>query len=240
MSEQWALVTGGAQGIGAATAARLREDGLRVLIADRVPPTHGDLDEAVVVDLADVQATQAALNPLGERLALTRLVNNAGIVRPATAEEADPFDIDRVAAVNLRGPLVCLQAVLPAMRREGLGRIVNIASRVALGKELRTAYAASKAGLIGMTKTWALELGPLGVTANAIGPGPIRTELFARVNPDDDPRTQAIRDGVPVKRLGEPADVAEAVAFFCSDRAGFVTGQTLYVCGGLTIGGAGA
>ncbi|MEM1316341.1 MAG: SDR family NAD(P)-dependent oxidoreductase [Pseudomonadota bacterium] len=234
--DHWALITGGARGIGAAIAARLREDGLKVLIADRLAPEHDAVDEAVAVDLSDVQATQAALNPLAERLMISRLVNNAGIVEPATLEETDPFSMDRVSAVNLRGPIVCLQACLPAMRRAGMGRVVNISSRVALGKELRTAYAASKAGLHGMTKTWALELGREGITVNAVGPGPIRTELFETVNPPGDPRTLAIIEGVPVKRVGEPEDVAEAVGFFCSDRAGFVTGQVLYVCGGMTIG----
>jgi NAD(P)-dependent dehydrogenase (short-subunit alcohol dehydrogenase family) len=234
----WALVTGGARGIGAATAKRLREEGFRVLVADRVAPEHDDLDEALELDLSDVAATRAALTPLAEARPLTRLVNNAGIVEPASVEETDPDSVERVAAVNLRAPIVCLQALLPAMKREGRGRVVNISSRVALGKELRTVYAATKAGLHGMTKTWALELGRHGITVNAVGPGPIRTELFEKVNPPGDPRTQAIIDGVPVRRLGEPADVAEAVAFLCSDRAGFVTGQVLYVCGGMTIGSA--
>lgn len=236
--EHWALVTGGARGIGAAVAKRLREDGLKVLIADLLAPTHGECDEAVTVDLSDVQATQAALRPYAERLALTRLVNNAGIVMPAPVEETDPFSLDAVAAVNLRAPVVCLQLLLPAMKRAGIGRVVNVSSRVALGKELRTAYAASKAGLHGMTKTWALELGRHGITVNAVGPGPIRTELFEKVNPPGDPRTLRIIEGVPVRRVGEPEDVAEAIAFFCGERAGFVTGQVLYVCGGMTVGAA--
>ena len=233
-----ALVTGGSRGIGAAIARRLRADGLRVIVVDRIPPEHDDLDEMIALDLADVDAVRAALAPLAERLPLTRLVNNAGIVRPASLEDTAPADLDAVAAVNLRAPVVCLQALLPAMKREGRGRVVNVSSRVALGKELRTAYAATKAGLHGMTKTWALELGRHGVTVNAVGPGPIRTALFEAANPPDDPRTRAIVEGVPVGRLGTPEDVAEAVAFFASDAAGFVTGQVLYVCGGITIGAA--
>jgi NAD(P)-dependent dehydrogenase (short-subunit alcohol dehydrogenase family) len=104
---------------------------------------------------------------------------------------------------------------------------------------LRTAYAASKAGLIGMTRVWALELGPLGITANAIGPGPIRTELFERANPPDSPRTKAIVAAVPVRRLGTPEDVAHAAAWLLDARSGFVTGQVLYVCGGMTVSVAG-
>jgi len=236
----YALVTGGARGIGAAVARRLRADGFKVVIADLRPPEHDDYDEALTLDLADVAATRAALAPLAERLPLTRLVNNAGIVMPALIEDTDPASLDTISAVNLRATIVCLQALLPAMKRECVGRVVNIASRTALGKEVRTVYSATKAGLIGMTKTWALELGGHGITVNAIGPGPIRTELFEKANPPSDPRTQAIINGVLVRRLGEPEDVAGAVAYFCSDGAGFVTGQVLYVCGGLTVGSAGA
>ncbi len=121
-------------------------------------------------------------------------------------------------------------------KRAGFGRIVNMASRAALGKDLRTAYAASKAGLIGVTRVWALELGPFGVTTNAIGPGPIATELFNRANSPE--RIREIVDGVPVRRIGRPDDVAHTAGYFLDDRAGFVNGQVVYVCGGLTVGGA--
>lgn len=124
------------------------------------------------------------------------------------------------------------------MKETGFGRIVNMASRAALGKDLRTAYAATKAGLIGATRVWALELGASGITVNALGPGPIATELFTRANPPDDSRTRAIVEAVPVKRVGTPEDVAYAAGFFLDERAGFVTGQVLYVCGGLTVGTA--
>jgi len=139
-------------------------------------------------------------------------------------------------AVNLKPAILCAQLVLPAMKRAKIGRIVNISSRATLGKERRTAYSASKAGLIGMTKTWALELAPSGITVNAIGPGPIRTSLFDAANPPGAPATQAIIERVPVGFLGEPEDIANAVGFFASDAARFVTGQVLYVCGGMTIG----
>ncbi len=122
------------------------------------------------------------------------------------------------------------------MKSRRFGRIVNISSRAALGKELRTAYAATKAGLHGITRTWALELAKHGITVNAIGPGPIATELFMHANPPGSLRTKAIVDSVPVGRLGTPADVANAVAFFADARSGFVTGQVLYVCGGMTCG----
>jgi NAD(P)-dependent dehydrogenase (short-subunit alcohol dehydrogenase family) len=236
--EDFAIVTGGARGIGAAVAKRLKADGLRVAVVDRIPPEHDSADEVIELDLSDVEATQAALAAFCKDRPVTRLVNNAGIVEPADVISTDPFSIDRVAAVNLRAPLVCLQAALPSMIKARSGRVVNISSRVALGKELRTAYSATKAGLHGMTKTWALELGQHGITVNAIGPGPIATELFNKVNPPGDPRTEKIIASVPVKRTGTPEDVADAVSFFCSERSGFVTGQVLFVCGGMTIGSA--
>ncbi len=162
-----------------------------------------------------------------------------GIVVPAEAAEQTLEQFDLAVALNLRCSLQCMQALLPGMQAAGFGRIVNMSSRAALGKELRTAYSATKAGLIGMTRVWALELGRHGITANAIGPGPIRTELFDRANPPDAPRTQAIIDAVPVKRVGTPDDVAHAVSYLLDERSGFVTGQVLYVCGGMTVGVAG-
>ena len=236
--QDYAIVTGGARGIGAAISQRLRADGLRVAVVDRIAPNHDHADAVLDLDLSDVDSTQRVLGAFCKDKRVTRLINNAGIVEPADVESTDPYSIDRVAAVNMRAPLVCLQAVLPSMKAAGLGRVVNISSRVALGKELRTVYSASKAGLHGMTKTWALELGGHGITVNAIGPGPIATDLFNTVNPPEDPRTQKIIRSVPVKRLGTPEDVADAVSFFCSERSGFVTGQVLFVCGGMTIGAA--
>ena len=166
----------------------------------------------------------------------------AHVVKPAPFEYLRAGSVAEACAALAADPQAMVlaggQTLLPAMKREGIGRVVNIASRAALGKELRTAYAATKAGLIGMTKTWALELGAHGITVNAVGPGPIRTELFEAANPPGDPRTQAIIDRVPVRRLGTPEDVAGAVGYLCSDGAGFVTGQVLYVCGGMTVGGA--
>lgn len=231
-----ALVTGGARNIGAAIARRLKADGFDVVVVDRVDPDHGDFDEFLKLDLSDGAAITRELGALARQKPVTRLVNNAGIVNPASLEDTKSEDLDAVLAVNVRAPVLCAQALLPGMKAAGRGRIINISSRVALGKELRTAYAASKAGLHGMTKTWALELGRHGVTVNAIGPGPIKTALFDKVNPPGDPRTRAIVERVPVARLGQPEDVADAVSFFASDRAGFVTGQVLYVCGGMTIG----
>jgi 3-oxoacyl-[acyl-carrier protein] reductase len=232
----YALVTGGARNIGAAIARRLTADGFRVLILDIADPEHDQFEDFLKVDLLQAQTLPAILGKFLDERPVTRLVNNAGIVLPSSLEAMDPSSLDPVVGVNLKAPILCAQAVLPMMKAAHLGRIVNISSRVALGKELRTAYSATKAGLHGMTKTWALELGRYGITVNAVGPGPIRTSLFDEVNPPGDPRTLEIINKVPVERLGTPDDIADAVSFFASDRAGFVTGQVLYVCGGMTIG----
>jgi 3-oxoacyl-[acyl-carrier protein] reductase len=233
MTRERVLVTGGAAGIGLATVERCRADGFDVVSIDR----EGD---GLIADLSDPVETAAALGRALAEGPITRLVNNVGMVRPAPIDEQTLEDFDAVMHLNARCAMQCLQAVLPGMKAAGFGRIVNISSRAALGKELRTVYAASKAALQGMAKVWALELGGFGITANAIGPGPINTELFKRVNPADSPRTRAIIEGVPVRRLGTPADIANAVAFFLHRDSGFVTGQVLYVCGGMTVGAAGA
>ncbi|HBO9042563.1 TPA: SDR family oxidoreductase [Pseudomonas aeruginosa] len=229
MPKERVLITGGASGIGAAIAQRCRENGYEPVIIDRI----GD---GLIADLTDTAATAAALQQALADGPITRLVNNVGMVCPNPADEQSFEELERVWALSVRCSLQCMQALLPGMKEAGFGRILNMSSRAALGKELRTAYAATKAGLLGMTRVWALELGRHGITANAIGPGPIRTELFERANPPDSPRTQAIIDSVPVKRLGMPDDIAQAASFFLDQRAGFVTGQVLYVCGGMTVG----
>jgi NAD(P)-dependent dehydrogenase (short-subunit alcohol dehydrogenase family) len=235
------LVTGGAGEIARGIIARAAAAGWRPITLDlRAPEAPLPNEVFRQCDFANADQARAVLAEVAAEFAPTRLVNNVGIVRPAPLEETSLEDLSAVLDVNLRSAVLAAQALLPAMREAGFGRIVNIASRAALGKELRTAYAASKAGLLGLTRTWALELASQGITVNAIGPGPIATALFRRANPDNSPRTRAIIEGVPVKRLGTPADIAHAAAFFLDDRAGFVTGQTIYVCGGMTVGLAGA
>jgi 3-oxoacyl-[acyl-carrier protein] reductase len=231
VSPERLLVTGGASGIGRAVAEEGLARGWDVIVMDRDP---SPVRTGVRADLSDTASTTAALEDALSDGPITRLVNNVGAVFPASLPEQTLAEVDAAYALNLRCAVQCTQAVLPGMTAAGFGRIVNLTSRAALGKALRTAYAASKAGLIGLTRVWALELGPLGVTVNAIGPGPIATELFKQAN--DPARTKQIVDAVRVRRIGTPEDVAHAAGFFLDDRAGFVTGQVLYVCGGLTVG----
>ncbi|WIK84996.1 SDR family oxidoreductase [Pseudoglutamicibacter albus] len=224
------LITGGANGIGAAIAKKCHEAGYETVVLDRAG------DDAIHCDLSDPESTRAALEQALAGGPITRLVNNVGAVFANSLSDQTVEEFDNAVALNLRSAFLCAQALVPGMREAGFGRIVNIASRAALGKELRTAYSATKAGLQGMTRTWALEEGKQGITVNAVAPGPIATELFMNANPAESERTKAIVNSIPVGRMGTPDDVAHAAAFLLSADAGFITGQTLYVCGGMTVG----
>jgi NAD(P)-dependent dehydrogenase (short-subunit alcohol dehydrogenase family) len=231
------LVTGASRGIGRAIAERLITDGMHVINFDKEAPAKiAEHESFVKVDVSDEKVLRNALTEVTSKFVITRLVNNAGIVRPATIEKTKIADLQAVISVNVAAAIICVQAVLPAMKAAHFGRIVNIASRAALGKEERISYATSKAGLLGLTRTLALELATDGVTVNSIGPGPIATELFKSANPPNAAATQRILDSVPLGRIGQPEEVAHIAASLLDQRAGFTTGQTVYVCGGMTVG----
>ncbi len=230
------LVTGGSNGIGAAIAASRVAAGEVVISLDVMPPAEVSDVLHHQVDLCDEAALSALLSAVTAQYAITRVVNCAGIALLDPVDSFAPDDLRRTMDLNVLAPALIVQACLPAMKERRFGRIVNISSRAALGKGLRTAYAGSKGALISATRVWALELASAGITVNAVGPGPIETELFARANPADSPATQQIRGTIPVGRFGQPEDVAHAADYFLDARAGFVTGQVLYICGGMTIG----
>ena len=236
-SPRHAVVTGGARNIGLGIARRLREDGWRVFVLDIAEPEDPALrGDAQQVDLSDPEATTAALRNILKEGPVTCLVNNVGIVKPAPFDAVELDDFDRIMHLNLRPSVVAAKLLVPAMRAAGGGRIVMNTSRVTKGKIDRTLYSASKGAIQSMARTWALELARDGITVNCVAPGPIATTAFWENNPEDAPETRAIVDAVPMGRMGTPEDVAQAVAFFADARSGFITGQTVFVCGGTAVG----
>ena len=230
------LITGASRGIGRALAERLAARGETVIGLARRNPDDGFPGDFVEVDLADADQTRDAVADIAKRYSVDRLVNNAGYLVPATVMETSRADFDRQTDVNLRAALLCVQACLPVMHQRNCGRIVNIATRAVLGRVKRTAYAAAKLGLIGATRVWALELAPFGITVNTVAPGPIATEMFKTNMPVGSDEYNHVIAGIPMGRMGTPDEVASAIGYFLDDAASYVTGQTLFVCGGGSIG----
>lgn len=233
-----AIVTGASGGIGAAIAKAMLDRGYRVIsLALEKPDWSHPRLESRAVDLLDAKATEAAAAEIVREHRVTHVVHNAGVMRPNLIEQAKPDDIAALSQLHLGAALTLVSAALPDMKQAGFGRIVLISSRAALGAQTRTAYSATKAGIIGMGRTWALELAPHGITVNMVAPGPIQgTHMFHEIVPAGSERESALAAAIPMKRLGQPQDVANAVLFFASTESSFVTGQTLYVCGGASVG----
>ncbi len=238
MKKQVSLITGASRGIGRAVAQRLTANGHHVIGLARGAPDSTFPGDFFQVDLADRHAREDVLRQIAERFHVNNVVNNAGVTTSLTLEETTFDELDRLLEVNLHAAVHVVQACLPQMKEAGSGSIVNIASRAVLGMPRRSAYAAAKGGLQAMTRGWALELGRYGITVNTVAPGPVETELYTKNNPMSDSERQQLCQRIPIGRIGRPADIAGAVAFFLSDDARFVTGQTLYVCGGLSVGAA--
>jgi 3-oxoacyl-[acyl-carrier protein] reductase len=244
-----AIVTGAARGIGAAIATRLAADGLAVGVIDldagscaatvEEIAAAGGRALAVGADVADEAAVSAAVAVVVERLGPpTVLVNNAGVIRDNLLFKMSLSDWETVMGVHLRGSFLMTRAVQAHMAEARFGRIVNLSSTSALGNRGQVNYSAAKAGLQGFTKTLALELGRFGVTANAIAPGFIETEMTAATAermriPFEDFKSGAAAQ-IPVGRVGQPADIAHTASFLVSEGAGFVSGQVIYVAGGPT------
>ncbi|WP_031518622.1 3-oxoacyl-ACP reductase FabG [Streptomyces sp. NRRL F-5123] len=242
-----AIVTGAARGIGAATAVRLAAEGRAVAVLDLDETACKDTVEAITAaggralavgaDVADEAQVQAAVERVAAELgAPTVLVNNAGVLRDNLLFKMSTADWDTVLGVHLRGAFLMSRTVQKHMVDAAFGRIVNLSSSSALGNRGQANYSAAKAGLQGFTKTLAIELGKFGVTANAVAPGFIATDMTAataaRVGMGFEDFQAAAASQIPVQRVGRPDDVANAIAFFTGDDAGFVSGQVLYVAGG--------
>ena len=232
-----AAVTGGSAGIGKAICEDLLARGYEVISLARRPCdiAHPKL-HSIEVDLMDRGATAEAAQDLVRRFDVTTVVHNAGVIRPALLADVKLDDLDALVDIHLGCAIQLVQAALPAMRAQRFGRIVLLSSRAAVGLATRTSYSATKAGMLGMARTWALELAPEGITVNVVAPGPIRTDMFYDVVERGSEKERALAASVPVKRLGDSADVARAVAFFADPANSFVTGQVLYVCGGTSVG----
>lgn len=232
-----AIVTGGARGIGAATASLFRSEGARVEIwdADGEHPAAED-DEGITcrtVDVSDTGSVEAALEELISRTGVPDiLVNNAGIISDGFASELSDEDWRRVIEVNLTGTFIPCRALIPHLRERGCGTITNTSSISALGNRGQSNYAASKAGVIGLTRTLAQELAGDSVRVNCVAPGAIETEMFDAV--PEKVKEKFIRR-IPLGRLGSPADVARLHLFLASDEASYMTGQTVFCDGGITL-----
>jgi 3-oxoacyl-[acyl-carrier protein] reductase len=239
LQDKVSIITGGAAGIGAATAIKFKEEGAKVIIWDLneekgtalAKELGADFDKVNTSNYADIEA--AAKKVFDKYGRIDVLVNNAGITRDSTLKKMTPELWQQVIDVNLTGVFYCVKIVSEYMLLNGWGRILNASSVVGLyGNFGQTNYVATKAGLIGMTKTLARELGRKGITVNCVAPGFIATEMVSAM-PEN--VIEAMKAKVPVARLGEPIEIANAYAFLASDEAAYINGATLSVDGGMTV-----
>jgi 2-hydroxycyclohexanecarboxyl-CoA dehydrogenase len=247
LKDKAAIVTGAGQGIGRAIALELAGEGAKVCVADlnaeTAKKTAGEIKAmgleaiAVTVDITDLsQCEKMVKDTVAAFGCVDVIVNNVGWDKMEPFIKSEPATWDKVIAINLKGPINCFKAVLPAMIEHKYGRIVSIASDAGrVGSSGEAVYSGAKGGIIAFSKTIAREVARYGITVNCVSPGPTDTPLFAAVAGDNPAIAEGLKKAIPLRRLAQPEDIAGAVAFFASDKASYVTGQVLSVSGGLNM-----
>lgn len=229
------IISGASKGIGWAAAEALASAGWEVIgIARHSPPSFPGL--FVTADLSDSERTAELASSLAQNGDVLGIVNNVGIAKNELFESTTFADLSTIMEMNIRPALQLTQALLPGMRKANFGRVINVSSLVTRGFPFRSSYAAAKSALESLTRTMAVELAKDGITANAVAPGPTETELFRQNNPHGSEGEKRYLARVPMGRFAKPYEIAAAIAFLASDNAGFVTGQTLFVDGGSSLG----
>lgn len=231
------LITGASRGIGWATSRRLAGQGHTVVGIARTAPGEDFPGRLYRCDLADTEATGRMLETIAREHRVDVVVNNVGVAVPEPLGEVALSSLETVLDLNVRTAVQVTQAFVQGMRERGWGRIVNVTSRSVFGARRRSSYAAAKSALAGLTRTWALELAMDGITANAVAPGPVETDLFRASHPAGGEAEARVLRSLPMGRLGRPDEVAAAIAFLIGEDAGFITGQMLCVDGGGSIPG---
>jgi NAD(P)-dependent dehydrogenase (short-subunit alcohol dehydrogenase family) len=229
------IVTGASKGIGRAAADALAEQGWKVIGVARNSPQSFP-GEFVKADLADRAKTRSLAKDLASRGDVVGIVNNVGVAKHETIDAVEFGAFTAVMDLNVRPAMQLTQALLPGMRAARFGRIINVTSLVTRGFAFRSSYAAAKAALESLTRTMAIELAADGITANAIAPGPTESELFRSNNPPGSEGEARYLRSVPMRRLAQPEEIASAIAFLASQKAAFITGQTIFVDGGASLG----
>ena len=237
-SDRITLIAGASRGIGRACADRLAAAGHHIVNRDLADPEGAFPGDSYEVDLGDRRAVGACLEKLSQQYEFNGLLNNVGTTAEQSLEEIELDGFDRVMEINVVTAIQCAKACIPSMKAQRFGRIVNVSSELILGIAKRTAYAGTKAMLSNLARIWSRELTPFGITVNAIAPGPTNTEFFMNNNPIGSPQREAKLKRIAVGGFGEPEDMANMVDFLMKEESEYVTGQTLFVCGGSSIGNA--